>query len=393
MEILLAVYSPLRHLSDDVQRGSWTLKNNSQKTLKRGPWRVLGLMVVWTAALTAPRSLADDKGPVAFKIAGKATGLDEVYKQDQASFYDLDKKKFELVQRVAKERYLEYFWQNLAKESGKSIAEAQKAYEDKNLKVAEKEVAETLEKFKDHPSLAKLDKKEQERQIRDYLQERGRRDLYDGIVEQGMKKGDLAIVFPEPEEPIYQVPVNSDDHVRFGPELTDTKPISCKGDDCPITIVEYSEFQCPFCSRVQGDAKRILADFKGKVRWIVRDFPLNFHDRARPAAIAAACAAEQGKYWNMYAALFDNQRNLSDSDLKSYADKIGLDKGKYEKCVATPKAVEAKIDRNYQSGVNLGVSGTPAFFINGRRLSGALPYSEFKRLIDEELSGKRHKKS
>ena len=155
--------------------------------------------------------------------------------------------------------------------------------------------------------------------------------------------------------------------------------------------MEYSEFQCPFCSKVVPDTKRILAEYKGKIRWIVRDFPLSFHDRAKPAAIAAKCAAEQGKYWNMYSQLFDNQRNLGDSDLKSYADKIGLDKGKYDQCVANPGPMEAKIEKNMQTGMALGVSGTPAFFINGRRLSGAMPYSEFKRIIDDELSGKKKK--
>ena len=334
---------------------------------------------------------AEDKSQPAFKIAGKVTTLEEVARQDQASFYDLEKKRFELVERVAKDQYLDHFWQQRAKETGKSVAEARKIYEEKNIKVSDRELQETLDKFKDHPSLAKLDKKEQERQVRDYLLERGRRELFDGIVEAGIKKGDLVIAVQQPEEPIYSVPVTADDVMRYGPELSDVKPFGCKGDDCAITIVEYSEFQCPFCSRVQGDMKRILSEFKGKIRWTVRDFPLSFHDRARPAAITAKCAAEQGKYWNMYSTLFDNQRNLADADLKSYADKIGLDKSKYEKCVANPAAVEAKIERNFQSGVALGVSGTPAFFINGRRLSGAMPYSEFKRVIDDELSGKKRK--
>jgi protein-disulfide isomerase len=344
-----------------------------------------GLLLAGSAAR------ADDKGQPAFKINGKVTTLDELYKQDQASFYDLDKKRYDLVERLAKEQYIEYFWQQRAKETGKSVAESKKAYEDKNLKVSERELQETLEKFKDHPSLAKLERKEQERQVREYLLDRGRRELLDNIVETGIKKGDLVIVTSQPEEPVYSVPVTADDVMRYGPEVGDTKPVSCKGDDCAITIVEYSEFQCPFCSRVQPDMKRILTEFKGKIRWTVRDFPLSFHDRARPAAISAKCAAEQGKYWNMYTILFDNQRNLGDADLKSYAEKIGLDKGKYDKCVASPATVEAKIERNFQSGVALGVSGTPAYFINGRRLSGAMPYAEFKRVIDEEMAGKKRK--
>lgn len=356
---------------------------SSKNALK---WALTGILAA-TAVGLAQTGRADDQP--AFKIFGKATSITEVMKQDQASFYDIEKKKFELIQNIAREKYLEQFWKNYAKDVGKSVAEAQKMYEEKNVKVNEKEVKETLEKFKDHPSLAKLDKKEQEKQIRDYLSERGKRDVYDNIIDAAIKKGDLVISFPEPEEPVYKLTVTSEDHVRYGPDNNDIKPISCKGDDCPITVVEYSEFQCPFCSRVVPDTKRVLADYKGKIRWIMRDFPLSFHDRAKPAAVAAHCAGEQGKYWHMYAMLFDNQRNLGDSDLKSYADKIGLDKGKFDNCVAKPAAHEKRIDDNMQSGMALGVSGTPAFFINGRRLSGAMPYSEFKRIIDDELNGKK----
>jgi protein-disulfide isomerase len=351
------------------------------------PLQALGLAL--GLAATAHVARAEDKNAPAFKIGGKTTSYEEASKADQAEFYDLDKKKYDLIERQAKEKYLEFFWQNQAKETGKSVAEAQKIYEEKNLKVSEKEVAETLEKFKDHPSLSKLDKKEQERQVREYLTERSRRDLFDGIVDAGMKKGDLVITYPQPVEPVYNVSVTQDDVVRYGPDASDIKPAGCTADDCAITVVEYSEFQCPFCSRVMPDVKKVLADYKGKIRWVVRDFPLSFHDRAKPAAIAAKCAAEQGKYWNMYAQLFENQRNLADNDLKSYADKIGLDKGKFDKCTANPAPVEAKIEKNMQSGMQLGVSGTPAFFINGRRLSGAMPYSEFKRIIDDELKNKK----
>ena len=92
----------------------------------------------------------------------------------------------------------------------------------------------------------------------------------------------------------------------------------------------------------------------------------------------------------MYSTLFENQRALGDSDFESYAKKIGVDFAKWQQCVKSPAAKMDLIERNFQSGVKLGVSGTPAFFINGRRLSGALPFSEFKRVIDEELKrGKR----
>ncbi len=327
----------------------------------------------------------------AYKIAGKTTSVADVYKEDQAAFFDLEKKKFEMIDRIARTKYLEHYWQTRAKKEGKSVAESKAEYEKKNLKVSEKEIKETLAKYKDHPSLKKLSKKEQLKQIRDFISQRGRGELLDGIVSAAMRKGELVVMYPEPIEPVYKVTVRADDHVRFGPDYDDTKPFGCKGTDCAITIVEYSEFQCPFCVRVLPDVKKVLKDYKGKIRWVVRDFPLSFHDRARPAAIAAHCAGQQGKFWNMYGALFDNQRKLGDSDITSYAKKIGLNSAKFEKCQKNPKKVETVIDKNFQSGSALGVTGTPAFFINGRRLSGALPYSEFRRVIESELS--KQKKS
>jgi len=328
----------------------------------------------------------------AFKINDKTITVADVYKDDQAGFYELEKKKFELIDRIAKTQYLETFWNDKAKKGGKSVEVVREEYEKKNLKISEKEINETLAKYQDHPSLKKLPKAEQRKQIKDFIVQRNRSDLQSDILDSAMKNGSLVISYPEPEEPVYKVTVTDKDHVRFGPGYDDTKPVKCKGDDCAITIVEYSEFQCPFCVKVLPDVKKVMKEYEGRIRWVVRDFPLSFHDRARPAAIAAHCAGQQGKYWNMYGELFDNQRKLGDSDIKSYAKTIGLNLSKFDKCQSNSgnaNGVEAIIDANFNSGSELGVTGTPAFFINGRRLSGALPYSEFRRVIESELSSNK----
>ena len=156
-------------------------------------------------------------------------------------------------------------------------------------------------------------------------------------------------------------------------------------------MVEYSEFQCPFCSRVIPDTKRLLQKYEGKIAYSVRDYPLSFHNRAKPAAIAAKCASNQGKYWEMYHKLFENQRALSDDDFKSYAASIGLKVDQFNKCVKNPGEAAKTIEENFQSGAALGVTGTPAFFINGRRLTGARSYAEFESIIEEEL--KKNNKS
>ncbi len=132
-----------------------------------------------------------------------------------------------------------------------------------------------------------------------------------------------------------------------------------------------------------------MTEYKGKVRWIVRDFPLSFHDRAKPAAIAATCAGQQNKYWQMYKTIFDNQQKLGDSDLEQYAKQVGVDMKRWQTCLKNPKEIEAEIEANMRSGMSLGVNGTPAFFINGRKLPGAVPFADFRRVIEDELKAKK----
>ncbi len=337
---------------------------------------------IFAASLAFAKS--DDKQP-AFKINGKTVGMNEVIESDRGTFFELEQRRYDIVERYAMEKYLEQYWQKKAKDSKTSIEAAKKAHFDKNVKFDDAEVKMYLEKVKEHPQMKKLSAAEQKDQVMRFLRDKEERRLQEEIVTIGMQKKELVMLLSRPKEPTFEVKISKDDHVRFGPEVDD-KPTACKGDDCPVTIVEYSEFQCPFCQKVQPTARQILTEYRGKVRWITRDFPLSFHDRARPAAVAAHCAGDQGKYWKMYQILFENQQQLSDDDFQKYAEKIGLDKGKFQACVKNPQAKDAIINASLESGSKLGVSGTPAYFINGRRLSGAVPPSDFKRIIEEELA-------
>jgi protein-disulfide isomerase len=327
----------------------------------------------------------------AFKVYGTSVSMDEVAKEKQGDFYEIEKKKYELIESMAYEKFMEKFWEKKAADQKTTVAEARRVYMEKNAKVSDSEVKQMVEKYKDNPQFAKFNKDEQQKQVREFLRDRSSRNVEMDIIKQGRKSGDLAISFPEPKEPVFAIVLNDADQTRYGPGADDIKPIVCDKMSCPITIVEYSEFQCPFCSKAMPAVKRILTEYRGKISWTVRDFPLSFHDRARPAAVAAHCAGDQGKYWGMYQAMFDNQTELQDEHLKKYALKLVANKGKWEDCFKNASAKNPVIDANMESGMKVGVTGTPAFFINGRRLSGALPYEEFKRVIDEELT--RRKKS
>ncbi len=156
----------------------------------------------------------------------------------------------------------------------------------------------------------------------------------------------------------------------------------------PVTIVEFSDFECPYCGQAVPTIHQVLQSYGDKVRLVFRDFPLPIHPQAEKAAEAGQCAEEQGKFWEMHDRLFAHQDRLGVPDLKGHARAIGLDGGKFDACLDSGRMAEP-VRKNIEAGEKAGVSGTPAFFINGMQLTGAQPFEEFKRLIDAELSRTR----
>jgi len=199
-----------------------------------------------------------------------------------------------------------------------------------------------------------------------------RGQLYAALTKEGLDKA-----APPPAQP-----GAPDANTRF---RADVKGAPAKGaKDALVTIVQYSDFQCPFCSRVEPTMDKILEEYKGKVRIVWRDLPLPFHNNAMPAAIAARAAGEQGKFWEMHKKLFENQSALDRPALEKYAGELGLNMGKFKAALDANKGKE-DIEADATSGGKIGARGTPAFFINGKFLSGAQPFEAFKAKIDEEL--------
>jgi predicted DsbA family dithiol-disulfide isomerase len=158
----------------------------------------------------------------------------------------------------------------------------------------------------------------------------------------------------------------------------------------PVTIVEFSDFQCPFCRAAEHTLKQLRQDYGGQINLVYMDFPLNFHQHAMEAARAGRCAGDQDKFWQFHDALFLDQTKLDKDNLETTAAKIGLDRDKFSACLASDKH-DPGIHQDIAEGDSLGVTGTPTFFVNGRELVGAQPAPKFKEVIDEELA--RAKKS
>jgi protein-disulfide isomerase len=185
------------------------------------------------------------------------------------------------------------------------------------------------------------------------------------------EKAGVEVTLPFPELPA--VPVSPDDDPSKG----------AKG--APVTIIEWSDYQCPYCKKNYEVMKQLEQKYGDKVTIVFRDFPLPFHDKAQKAAEASECADDQGKFWEIHDFMFTNQDKLDVDSLKSAASTLGMDGAKFNECLDSGK-YKSEIEKDTADGKVAGVTGTPAAFINGRMVNGAQPIENFISLIDAELA-------
>lgn len=152
----------------------------------------------------------------------------------------------------------------------------------------------------------------------------------------------------------------------------------------PVTIVEFTDYQCPYCHRAQATIEKVMSAYAGKVQLVHRDFPLDGHPQAFPAARAARCADEQGRFWDYHRSLMTVRGPMDTADLQSRAAGLKLDAAAFATCLASGRH-DAAIRESAEAGARAGVDGTPAYFINGRMITGAQPFEAFGEVIDAEL--------
>jgi protein-disulfide isomerase len=236
--------------------------------------------------------------------------------------------------------------------------------------VSEKEIEDFYQQNK---ARMRGEETEVRQKIRAFLQQQKLNARREAFVESLRSRGQVVVRLSPP--PAIRVEVS-----------TDGAPVRGAAD-APVTIVEFSDFECPFCKQTRPTLKQLLERYPGKVRLAYRDFPLDsIHPQARRAAEAARCAHDQGKFWEYHDVLFTQSPQLALEDLRRYAGQVGLDVTKFDGCLAAG-VHKAAVQRDLDEGNRLGVTGTPAFFINGRTLTGAQPLEAFARLIDQELAG------
>lgn len=243
-----------------------------------------------------------------------------------------------------------------------------KEVEDKATPPSPQEIAEMYEQFK--ARLQGMTLEQATPLISQQLMQQKQGERFQEYLEELKLAYKVEITLPFPDVPRQEVSADDDPFVGE--------------DKAPIEIIQFAEYQCMYCAKALPIVDQIMAAYPGKVKMVYRDFPLGFHDRALPAAVVANCAGEQGKYWEMHKKLMENQSALYEQNFTQYATDLGLDLDKWNECRKDP-AQEAEVRKDMEDGAALGVTGTPAFFINGIMFSGALPFEEFKQVIDREL--------
>jgi protein-disulfide isomerase len=319
-------------------------------------------------AKPAAATSARPGGEVVAEAGGTRVTWDELEKRASGALLKVRQEEYEIRKRALEEMIAERLMEKEAASRGVSVAELIKAEVDGKIQpAAQSEIDGVYERNKDRlPGRSPEEVKgEIARAFRDQRVAL-RREAFGRELR---SKAAVKIHLDAPRVDV-SVPANA-------PALG--------ADKAPVTIVEFSDYQCPYCRRAQGTVEQVLQQYAGKVRLVHMDFPLDNHNRAVPAARAARCAGEQERFWDYHRNLLSADGDLTDEDLKRRATALGIDMEKFSTCLASDRHM-AVVREGAESGARLSVTGTPTFFVNGRVLTGARPFEHFQEVIDSELS-------
>ncbi len=326
---------------------------------------------VTPSAATAPKPAADAAQPIA-RFGSRVITQADVEAKAGDDFAKLADELYELRTQTAERIALEAIVADSAKKEGVTEEQWLETRIETGLHAPTEDEMQTLfEKVKSKvPPGAGYD--DVKPQLKAALQREARGNRARELFKEILKHAGYEVILAEPSHPKKEVDATGPSRGPAGAR---------------VTIVEFADFQCPYCSRAAHTVDGVLTAYSGQVRLVFRHFPLSFHEKAPLAAEAAACADEQGRFWAYHDVLFDHQDALEASDLQAHALTAGLDAAKFTACLSSGRAKKA-VERDMEVGKRLGITGTPAFFINGTELSGAQPEEAFRKVIDRELEKK-----
>jgi protein-disulfide isomerase len=311
-------------------------------------------------------------------LAGQPVTEDQLPPSDLAQLQRMAQQVFAVRRRALQVVLEQRLVENEAKKKGVSAADLMKSEVDS--KVADPSDTDVSAYYQAQQSQINQpfdDVKDKIRQgLKDQAIQKARQVYIQGLMEQAANDGDLVVLLLPPK-------------VEIGAD-----PARLRGDPkAPVTIVEFSDFSCPFCRKVEATLNELLAKYPGKVKLGYRDFPLRqIHPQAQLAAEASRCAGEQGKYWEYHDLLFANPDKQGRDDLIEAARTLKLDDKQFDACLSSGR-YKPQIDQDIQLGTRVGIVATPGFFVNGIFLNGAQPAVAFELVIDRELAEASRKPS
>jgi protein-disulfide isomerase len=317
-------------------------------------------------AQARPAAEAGAVPPPAATVAGKAIDLAEVDGLVRPQLMELRAREYQIRSQALDALITRELMEKEAAARGVTAEALDQAEVVAKATVAEAEVKSVYDA--NRARLGKASEAEGMEQVRNALRQQRQTERRNAFARELRAKHEVKVLL----EP-YRVPVElAGAPVRGNPKAA-------------VTIVEFSDFECPFCVRARPTVKRVRDTYGDKVQWAFRHYPLDFHPQAQKAGEAAACAAEQGRFWEMHDLLWDKPTQLQVPELKQHAGVLGLDAQAFAACLDGGRHADL-VERDFRAGQEYGVTGTPAFFVNGRLISGAQPFEAFQQVIDDELA-------
>ncbi len=323
-----------------------------------------------TDAQTPAPPAAQGPGAVVAEADGVPVTYEEMDKRASQALFAVRQEEYDARRQAIDEIILERLVEKESKRRGLSIAELKKAEIDDKLRpAAEAEIAATYDRARKQGRVGGKSLEQLRPQIEGALRQQRENQRQAEFRDELFAAAKVKVKLEAPRVPI-EIPANTP---VVGPA------------NAPITLVEYSDYQCPYCHTAQQSVDKVMEAYAGKVRFVHQEYPLSFHPRAFAASLAARCADEQGRFWDFHRNLMLSPGSFEDADLQKRAGSLGMDAPKLAACMASGKYDEI-VKQSQSSGLAVGVNSTPTFFINGRRVTGARPFEAFKEVIDDELN-------
>lgn len=295
---------------------------------------------------------------------------EELYQGIEGELYDAEMEIFKIKFNRVKQLIIERLVKTDPQAKGLSNDEFFNKYISSTVKVSDKEINEFIKQRK--IPAQQLNPQVMEK-IKGFLTMQKRESAIENWLGSKVGKKPINIYFTKPKRPTFKVDVGNAPLIG--------------GKNAKVTIVEFSDFQCPYCAEGSKVLQKLKKKYGSKIKVAMKQFPLPFHTQAKKASSAALCLNEQGsdKFWKMHDALFADQSKLKPEDLKAMAKNFGANMEKFDKCFSAGKYLD-QIEKDIAQGKSLGVKSTPTFFVNGQLVRGALPVEDFSEIIDQELS-------